>query len=282
MASFFGYKKKNAVQPVDFDDNIRAIRVYGNPEADPQFDPSAFDFNEVFNYELNIDNLQNLQEAIDILKRQIDRIDRRYKREKKDNSEIYFYRGLDIKSRIKDMEKQIEPVRKMLKRHQEKPKQFVPDIREAQETGGRKSKITGRYDNEDVIAEPLAEAEAVLVDDMGNLAIADAQPLQPSMAQNEQERRLISIIQNLTDQIAALDQNTRLDPEERNGRRQLALMNREDAVNQLENLRARLATQRGRGIKAYKNSWITHVKKYQKKHGCSYKEAMKLAKKTYI
>jgi hypothetical protein len=27
--------------------------------------------------------------------------------------------------------------------------------------------------------------------------------------------------------------------------------------------------------------WIKHVKKYQKKHGCSYKEAMKQAKKTY-
>lgn len=27
--------------------------------------------------------------------------------------------------------------------------------------------------------------------------------------------------------------------------------------------------------------WITHVKKYQSKHGCSYKEALKEASKTY-
>ena len=33
----------------------------------------------------------------------------------------------------------------------------------------------------------------------------------------------------------------------------------------------------GHGI----NPWIHHVKKYQKKHGCSYKEAMKRAKITY-
>ena len=29
------------------------------------------------------------------------------------------------------------------------------------------------------------------------------------------------------------------------------------------------------------NAWIDHVKSYQKKHGCSYKIAMKEAKKTY-
>ena len=34
----------------------------------------------------------------------------------------------------------------------------------------------------------------------------------------------------------------------------------------------------GQGIK---NPWIKHVKKYQKKHGCSYKEAMKQARATY-
>jgi hypothetical protein len=34
----------------------------------------------------------------------------------------------------------------------------------------------------------------------------------------------------------------------------------------------------GQGIK---NPWIKHVKKYQKKHGCSYKEAMKQSKATY-
>jgi len=34
----------------------------------------------------------------------------------------------------------------------------------------------------------------------------------------------------------------------------------------------------GHGIK---NPWIKHVKKYQKKHGCSYKEAMKQARSTY-
>jgi hypothetical protein len=34
----------------------------------------------------------------------------------------------------------------------------------------------------------------------------------------------------------------------------------------------------GHGIK---KKWINHVKKYQKKHGCSYKEAMKQAKASY-
>jgi len=34
----------------------------------------------------------------------------------------------------------------------------------------------------------------------------------------------------------------------------------------------------GQGIK---NPWIKHLKQYQKKHGCSYKEAMKRAKETY-
>lgn len=29
------------------------------------------------------------------------------------------------------------------------------------------------------------------------------------------------------------------------------------------------------------NAWVTHVKKYQKAHGCSYKDAMKRSKSTY-
>jgi hypothetical protein len=29
------------------------------------------------------------------------------------------------------------------------------------------------------------------------------------------------------------------------------------------------------------NAWIKHVKEYQAKHGCSYKEAMQKAKATY-
>ena len=29
------------------------------------------------------------------------------------------------------------------------------------------------------------------------------------------------------------------------------------------------------------NSWVAHVKAYQAKHGCTYKEAMKRAKETY-
>lgn len=37
--------------------------------------------------------------------------------------------------------------------------------------------------------------------------------------------------------------------------------------------------QEGSGLKS--NPWISHVKQVQKKHGISYKEAMKIAKKTY-
>lgn len=39
--------------------------------------------------------------------------------------------------------------------------------------------------------------------------------------------------------------------------------------------------QTGDGRRKKSNPWITHVKKYKAKHGCSYKEAMSLAKASY-
>jgi len=54
-------------------------------------------------------------------------------------------------------------------------------------------------------------------------------------------------------------------------------VNPED-LDVLTTTRDRLA-QEGYGKK--KTPWITHVKAYQKKHGCSYKEAMRRSKATY-
>jgi hypothetical protein len=42
-----------------------------------------------------------------------------------------------------------------------------------------------------------------------------------------------------------------------------------------------ILTQEGYGKKGKPSKWITHVKAYQKTHGCSYKEAMKLSRSTY-
>jgi hypothetical protein len=51
----------------------------------------------------------------------------------------------------------------------------------------------------------------------------------------------------------------------------------------LENEKAKL-TQEGYGKaknKKPQSAWLTHVKAYQKKHGCSYREAMQKGKATY-